>query len=272
MSNVDTNVSTTADGFIVGVEPAATPASRFAQGTQDTGPVTQPPPQQGQTNGERTFTEAQVEEFRKQEKDKVYPRIESMAKELEELKNERDAARKAAEDAQAAAEAEAKAKAQDEMTVRDLLRQTQEQFQQEITSVRTEAEIAKAELEQERRLQQLRDYRSAALSANAALDPPRHRRLCGGGNTRTDRRIHSGCNRAFRADRSGRNGRSPASNPGDARSALHVPDWQRSSGGATGAEDDHARADPGDVTIGVRRTPGHLARRRASAVLRTALN
>ncbi len=172
MSNVDTNVSTTADGFIVGVEPAATPASRFAQGTQDTGPVTQPPPQQGQTNGERTFTEAQVEEFRKQEKDKVYPRIESMAKELEELKNERDAARKAAEEAQAAAEAEAKAKAQDEMTVRDLLRQTQEQFQQEITSVRTEAEIAKAELEQERRLQQLRDYRSAALSANAALILP----------------------------------------------------------------------------------------------------
>lgn len=172
MSNVDTNVSTTGDGFIVGVEPAATPASRFAQGTQDTGPVTQPPPQQGQTNGERTFTEAQVEEFRKQEKDKVYPRIESMAKELEELKNERDAARKAAEDAQAAAEAEAKAKAQEEMTVRDLLRQTQEQFEQQITSVRTEAEIAKAELEQERRLQQLRDYRSAALSANAALILP----------------------------------------------------------------------------------------------------
>jgi len=156
--------STTSDGFIVGVEPAKTPAQ--IQAEQNPAPPSDPAPQQ-QTNGERMFTETQVETFRQQEKDKVYGRIDSMAAELDTLKAERETERAAQEAAVAEAEAEAKRVSDDEMDVRDLLKQNREEFQNELKTVRDEADRANAMLEKERQLNELTAYRDRAVASVA---------------------------------------------------------------------------------------------------------
>lgn len=156
----------TGDGFITGVEPAKTPDQLRAEAAASQNPAapTQPETQQ-QSNGERLFTADEVEKFRQQEKDKLYSRVESMAQEVDRLKAEREAERKAIEEAEAAAEAKAKAEAEDGMDVRDLLKQTREEFQSETARLREEAERAQAMLEQERRLSELSAYRQQALQA-----------------------------------------------------------------------------------------------------------
>lgn len=156
-SHSDTN-----DGFIAGVEPAKSPDQLRAEAAAS---QQQPPAANAQTNGERMFTAQEVGEFRSQEKDKMYGRVESMAQELERLTAERDAERQAAEEERQRIEAEAKAKAEDEMDVRDLLTTYKEESQAEIRSLRESAERAQAELEKEREFQALNQYRNQALQA-----------------------------------------------------------------------------------------------------------
>jgi hypothetical protein len=158
------NATATGDGFIVGVEPAKSPDQLRAEQQAANQPPAQPDPKP-QTNGERLFTATEVEEFRKQEKDKVYSRINSMEQEVERLRQEREAERKALEEEQARLEADAKAKAEENMDVRDLLKQTREEVQAELRAAREEAERAQAMLEQERKLSELSSYRQQALAA-----------------------------------------------------------------------------------------------------------
>lgn len=158
-------LSNTHDGFIAGVESAKTPEQLRAEQAALHAAPPSPPQPQPQTNGERMFTAEEVETFRKQEKDKVYGRIDSMSTELEQLKAEREAARKAVEDAQAQAEREAKEKAEGEMEVRDLLSTYRTEAQAEIQSLREQAERAQAELEKERQFQELIQYRTQAVDA-----------------------------------------------------------------------------------------------------------
>jgi hypothetical protein len=157
------NHSDTSDGFIIGVEPAKTPDQLRAEQAAAQ-PVPTPNPQQ-QSTGERTFSAQEVEGFRQQEKDKLYGRIDSMSGELEELKAEREAARKVAEDTQAEAERKAKEEAESGMDVRDLLTTYRQEAQAEIQSLRDQAERSQAELEKERQFQELDQYRSQAVEA-----------------------------------------------------------------------------------------------------------
>ena len=155
------NASATSDGFIVGVEPAKSPDQiRSEQQSSD-----KPAEAKPQTTGERLFTAAEVETFRQQEKDKMYSRVETMEQEVQRLREEREAERKALEEEQARIEAEAKAKAEENMDVRDLLKQTREEVQAELAAAREQAERAQAMLEQERRLSELNAYRQQALQA-----------------------------------------------------------------------------------------------------------
>lgn len=159
-----THQSTTGDGFLTGVEPAKSPDQLRAE-QQAKAPTVPTETTQPQSTGERLFTAAEVEEFRKQEKDKMYGRVESMEQEVKRLREEREAERKALEEEQARIEAEAKARAEEGMDVRDLLKQTREEFQSELAAAREEAERAAAMLEQERRLSELSAYRQQALQA-----------------------------------------------------------------------------------------------------------
>jgi uncharacterized membrane protein YqiK len=157
--------STTGDGFLTGVEPAKSPDQLRAEQQAANQPPAQPAATQPQSSGERLFTATEVEEFRKQEKDKMYGRVETMEQEVKRLREEREAERKAAEEEQARIEAEAKAKAEEGMDVRDLLKQTREEFQAEIAAAKEEAARAQAMLEQEQRLAALSAYRTQALQA-----------------------------------------------------------------------------------------------------------
>lgn len=152
----------TSDGFLQGVEPAKSPDQIRAEQQA----ANQPPPQQPQTNGQRMFSEAEVETFRRQEKEKLYPRIEEMQKTVQQLQAERDERIAAEEAARKAAEEEARKKAEEEMDVRQLLQQTRAEFEAELAKTREEAATAQALLQRERELQELQAYRQAAIAAN----------------------------------------------------------------------------------------------------------
>lgn len=111
------------------------------------------------------FSASQVEEFRSQERDKMHNRVADMETEVEKLRREREEERAALAAEQQSIEDAARLKAEDEMDVRDLLRQTREELQGEIQAARTEADTAKALLEQEQRFQELGQYRTQAIAA-----------------------------------------------------------------------------------------------------------
>jgi hypothetical protein len=157
----DSTFTSTGDGIITGVEPAKTPAQIAAQ--QNAAPQQN---QQPQTNGERLFTANEVEEFRKQEKDKVYGRLSSMEDELNKLRTEREAELAAKDEAEREAEEAARKAAEEEMDVRSLLHQTREEFERELEQVRNQAAVAEAMLQKERELQQLMAYREDAIRSH----------------------------------------------------------------------------------------------------------
>lgn len=169
-STGQTTFSNTGDGVITGVEPAKTPDQLRAEQAAlrgQTGEQQGNPAPSVQQPGGRTFTEEDVERFRQQEKEKMYGRVEELSTQLKSLQEEREAERKAREEEQARIEAEAKAKAEEDMDVRDLLKQTREEFQAELAKAKADAELAQAMLQKEIELQELQKYREQAILANA---------------------------------------------------------------------------------------------------------
>ena len=113
------------------------------------------------------YTEDDLAKVRSQEKDKLYPQINSLKEELDAIKRERDeeAARRAAE--QAALEAqlaeEAKRKQEEELEVRDLLKVKEQEFNEQLERERQERERAFALLERERTFAEIQSYRNQRL-------------------------------------------------------------------------------------------------------------
>lgn len=129
----------------------------------------------------KTFTEDDVEAIRKQEKDKMYKRLEeadarvkSMEEQMNLIASEREAARKEAEE-RAAKEAELLRQREiEELSAKELLLKKEDEFNQRISSVEQEwqARLAEIEhqrqaqealLEKERQLQALDHYRQSRL-------------------------------------------------------------------------------------------------------------
>lgn len=155
------NSSATSDGFITGVEPAKSPDQiRAEQQAAPPKPVEQPRPQ---TEGERLFTAAEVETFRSQERDKLHTRLEETAAEVNRLREEREAERRAQEEEQKRIEAEARAQAEEGMDIRDLLKQTKEDLQAQLEEARQEAARAQALADKERQFSELNLYRQDRL-------------------------------------------------------------------------------------------------------------
>lgn len=143
MSDVNTEI------FQKGIEEVAPPApeAQFE-------PVTSP---------EGRYTEEDLRKVREQEKSKLYPQIDSLKEELSSLKREKEE-REAAEAAKRAeAEAEAKRRQEEEMDVRELLRQKEEELSKQLEAERQEREKAFALLDAERKYAELTEYRNRRL-------------------------------------------------------------------------------------------------------------
>jgi hypothetical protein len=182
MSNIETpsqsattpnnGISDSGNGFITGVTPpqhVTTPSN--AQGYV---------PEQPQQPQQRTFTEEQVEAFRQQEKDKLYPEMQRMSEQLRTLQEERDAEK--AERQRLAEEAEAArlAKEESEMDLRALMEKRDAEFRSAMEDRDRRYEADRAVFEQERRLQEVTDYRRARLEQEGEFLLPELREFVSG--------------------------------------------------------------------------------------------
>jgi len=119
------------------------------------------------TKSPKFYTEEDLAKVRAQEKNKLYPELESLKNEVLELKKEREekAARKAAEEAEKLskkAEKE-KAKIEEDLDAKDLIKIKEQEWKEQLERERNERERAIALLEQERAYADLQSYRQQRL-------------------------------------------------------------------------------------------------------------
>jgi len=113
----------------------------------------------------RVYTDEDLSKVRTQEKDKLYPQIDALKTELAEIKRQREeelAAKRAEEEARAAEE---RVKAEADMDVRDLLKQKEGEWREQLERERQERERAFVELDRERQYSELTSYRQQLLEA-----------------------------------------------------------------------------------------------------------
>jgi hypothetical protein len=113
-----------------------------------------------------------IQKARAQEKAKLYPQVEKLQEELallrskEQEREAKEAERKAARQArEAEAAAERKKQEESELEVRDLLSKKEQEWKSQLEAERLEREKAFALLDQERKYQELSQYRQARLEA-----------------------------------------------------------------------------------------------------------
>ena len=115
----------------------------------------------------QSFTADDLAKARAQEKAKLYPQMEKMAKELEEIKKTQaeEAARKAEKAKQREEEkvAKAKQKETEELSAKELLEKKEQEFQALLNAERLERENAFALLDKERKFQDLMNYRATRI-------------------------------------------------------------------------------------------------------------
>lgn len=116
------------------------------------------------------YTADDIAKAREQEKAKLYPQLEKMKEELASLKREREeAAAREAERQTRIAEEESRAaqlkkeQEENELSFKDLLKKKEQEFQSQLENERLERERAIALLDQERKFQELMNYRQSRL-------------------------------------------------------------------------------------------------------------
>lgn len=119
------------------------------------------------TKSSKFYTEEDLAKVRSQEKDKLYPEIERLKDEVLALKkkDEDNAARKAAKEAEelAAAEALAKQKQFEDLEAKDLIQLTAEELREQLARERQERETAFALLERERQFADLQGFKQQII-------------------------------------------------------------------------------------------------------------
>jgi len=109
------------------------------------------------------FTAEDVSKAREQEKQKLYPQLERLKDEVSNLRKERDDREADEARAKAQADADAKRRAEEDMDVRSLLAQKEQEWGQQLEAERTERERAIALLDQERQYQELQAWKVARV-------------------------------------------------------------------------------------------------------------
>jgi hypothetical protein len=140
--------------------------------------ITEPMPQQPGTN---FFTSEDIERVRREEKDKLYSKINSMESQLGELRSEREERLASEEAARAAADAERKALEEEKMSAKELIERTRDEYDQRITDLQQTYDRDRALFEQERRLMEIDQYRQARIEQDAEYIMPELRDLIRGG-------------------------------------------------------------------------------------------
>ena len=183
-------ITDTGQGHLVGVQPAqprqatgwadqqGRPDQQVSQPTQYAGNGNQQQPQQ---QG-RFFTEEEVAEIRRQEKDKLYGRIETMGSQLEELQAARAAEQAERERlAQEAAEA-LRLKEEGELEVRDLLARKETEWQAQLATLEQRYDADRAVFDRERQYAELQDYKRQRIEQESEYILPELRDLITGDN------------------------------------------------------------------------------------------
>lgn len=149
---VQSGISDTSSGILVGTDPRPTPAPVIAQA--DPAPV---------ASGK--YTEEDLARVRQQEKDKLYPQLETLKETVARLEKERQEREAAEQAAVREAEEAARREAESQMSVHELLKQKDQEWAERIEAERRERENAFALLEREREFQAFNEFRTQQIEA-----------------------------------------------------------------------------------------------------------
>lgn len=125
-----------------------------------------PPQDQPPVDPDRIFTKEDIEKARREEKEKLYSRLDTMDAEVKRLREEREAREQAEAEARAAAEEAARKAAEEEMSVRELLQAKEQEWNTRLAEMEAKREEERQVFEMERQFQQLEQYRLQAIQAN----------------------------------------------------------------------------------------------------------
>lgn len=147
----------------------------------------------------RYFTVEDIERARREEKEKLYGRIEkqnetlkTLQERLAQLEAEREEARRREEEQRKAQEEAEKRKREEEMTVRQLLQEKEAEWEQRFRELEAAREAERAALEQERRFSALREYiqrRIREVQADGSVAPELIEFIDGNSEEEVDQRI-----------------------------------------------------------------------------------
>jgi DNA repair exonuclease SbcCD ATPase subunit len=115
----------------------------------------------------RTFTVDDIEKARREEKDKLYPKLQELEAEVERIRKEREEREAAAKAEVERLAAETKAKEEEELSVRDLLQRKEEEWKNQFAQLQQQNEQERALFERERQFQALTDYKNKRLGEEA---------------------------------------------------------------------------------------------------------
>lgn len=173
--------------------PAPTPPTHPGSGAQanadgtvtlrtETNPPAQPPGDTG-----RTFTAADIEKARQEEKDKLYSRLtkgderlQTMEAELKALREEREAREKAEAERLAAEEQASKQKAEAEMSAKKLVEERSTEWEAKFEQLQREREQERAALAKEAEFNRLRAYIQERINSESNSIAPELRDLVTG--------------------------------------------------------------------------------------------
>lgn len=144
-----------------GVEPGLTVPVEPEAPREPTG---EPKVQQDDPHGDRVFTAEDIEKARREEKSKVYSRLEETQRELAEIKAKEDERQRLAQEEEARLAEEAQKRAEEEMTAKELLQQKEQEWQQRFSKMEEEIAQRDAIMQKEQELQALEQYRQERLS------------------------------------------------------------------------------------------------------------
>lgn len=150
-------------GTVEGEQPPEEPPGRGTIVIEEEPPATTTP--EGEQRGLAPDVAALVEKARQEEKDKLYPRLQAMEEEVSLVRKQREEAEAEERKRQEEAEAEARRKAEEEMDVRTLLTQKEQEWEKRFQESQAEIEQERAVFAMERQFQELQVYRSQAIAA-----------------------------------------------------------------------------------------------------------